>query len=284
MLAEREVLAPAADATLRGLMATVIVVTLLGLTVAWMARRIVRPVPRLAQAPARIAAGDLSAPIDVRGSSEVRALAENFETMRQRFEQARDELAGWARTLERRVTLRSQKLAALSEVIALASRDRSRAELLQTALDRALPVMGAEMGGIWLADADGALRLVPKAGFDHALDVELTELAPGEGLLGQVQERGEPVALDDITLSPRLARAIVREAGLPAFAAVPLHISSRTLGVLGVFSHAREGLSPEAVGLARSIGQQIALTLETSRSWRSSNSMRARLPHYRSAS
>lgn len=264
MLSEREVLAPAAHVTLRGLIATIIVVMVLGVTVAWMARRIVRPLPRLAQEAARIAGGDLSVPIDVQGGSEVRMLAENFETMRQRLEQARDELAAWAKTLEQRVALRSQELATLSEVVALASRNQSTSDLLQTALERALPVMGAEMGGIWLADANDRLHLDAKIGFDQELDRSLATFAPGEGLLGQVQMRSQPVAIDDIGLSPRLARTKVKEAGWHAFAAVPLSVADRTLGVLGVFSRVRQGFSPEAMSLVTSIGQQIALTLDNS--------------------
>jgi two-component system nitrate/nitrite sensor histidine kinase NarX len=263
MLSEREIFAPAERATLRGLMATVIVAALLGLTVAWMARRIVRPVPRLAAAAARIAAGDLSAPVEVRGGGEVRALAETFEMMRQRLEQARAELAAWAATLERRVTLRSQELAALSEVVALAGREQPRAALLQTALDRALPVMGAEIGGIWLAGTSGALTLAASSGLAGDL-AALAAFAPGEGLLGVVQASGTAVALDDIAQSPRLARAAVRDEALRAFAAVPLAISGRVLGVLGMFSHAQAGFSPDAVGLATSIGQQIALMLDNS--------------------
>lgn len=262
MLAEGEVLAPADAVTLRGVAATVVVVVLLGLTVAWVARRLLRPVPRLADAAERIAGGDLAAPIRPSGSGELRSLAESFETMRRRLQQARDELSTWAQTLERRVVLRSREVAALSEVVALASRGQSRGELLQTALDRALPVMSAEMGGIWLAEPDGTLRLTAKAGFERELDEELTTFASGEGLLGQVQAQGQPIALDDISQSPRLSRAIVRAEGLHAFAAVPLRVAGRTLGVLGVFSRSRQGFSAEAVGLATSIGQQIALSLD----------------------
>lgn len=262
MLAESEVLAPAANATLRGLLATVLVVVLLGLLVSWMAQRLVRPVPRLAQAAARIAAGDLSVPIVVRGSSELTELAGTFESMRQRLARARDELAQWAQTLERRVALRTRELAALSEVVALASREQSRSMLIQTAIERALPVMGAEIGGIWLAGANNQLQLAAHAGFDHELASELGSFAPGEGLLGQVQQHGEPLALADIGQAPRLARAIVRAEGLHAFAALPLRVSGRTLGVLGVFSHSQQGFSAETISLATSIAQQIALTLD----------------------
>ncbi|MGQ9926608.1 MAG: GAF domain-containing protein [Chloroflexaceae bacterium] len=262
MLSEREVLAPAVGVTLRGMAVTLVVVLLLGLTVAWAAQRLARPLPRLAAAAQRIASGDLTAPVQVEGSSEIRALARNFETMRWHLAQAQDELAAWAASLEARVARRSQELAALAEVVAMSSHQRSQEALLYTALDQTLPVIGAEMGGIWLGEADGGLRLAVWAGFDSALQRALSRFAAGEGLLGQVHQQGEPMALTDISQSPRLSRAIVREQRLHAFAGVPLLVSGRSLGVLGVFSHLRGGFSPEALTVVTAIGQQIALALE----------------------
>lgn len=262
MLPESEVLAPAAYVTMRGLGATLILTALLGITVTWVAQRIVRPVPELAHAAAKIATGDLSTPVRVQCSGELQTLGENFEMMRQRLQRSRDELAAWAQTLAQRVAWRTQELSALSEVVAFASRTQSRDELAQTALGRALAVMGAEMGGIWIADGDGAIHLVAQEGFGPELSAHLTTFAPGEGLLGQVQQQGAPLALDDISVSPRLARAEVKHQGLHAFAAVPLRIHGRNLGVMGMFSHAHGGFTPEAVALAASIGQQIALTLD----------------------
>lgn len=262
MLSERELLAPADRVTLSGLGATLLLAALLGITVWWMAQWLVRPVPRLATAAAKIARGDLSTPIEVRGSSELRELANTFEDMRISLQRSRDELAAWAGTLEQRVATRSQELAALSEIVAIASRTQSRRELLSTALRQALGVMGAEMGGIWIADAGGTIHLAAQQGFGQDLSGPLTTFAPGEGLLGQVQQTGVPLALDDISQAPRLSRAVVREQGLHAFAAVPLRIGGRNLGVIGLFSHSREGFKPEAVALAASIAQQIALTLD----------------------
>lgn len=264
MISEREVLAPTASVTLRGMVVTILVVVALGLTVAWTATRLVRPLPQLATAAQRIAGGDLSVPVAIAGSSEVRTLARDFETMRGRLGQAHQELADWAATLERRVSQRSRELAALSEVVALSGSGQPQQTLLQTALERALPVMGAEMGGIWLGQPDGGLRIAAWSGFDCELQEALAAFAPGEGLLGRVHETSAPIALADISQSPRLARAVVREEGLHAFAAVPLPAGGRTLGVLGIFSHVQGGFSPEAVALMTSIGQQVALVLENS--------------------
>lgn len=262
MLSEAEILAPANRVTIRGLAATVIVSLLLGVSVWWLTQQIVRAVPQLAQAATQIARGDLATPVTVRGSSELRTLAENFEIMRQRLRTSHEELSMWAGTLETRVARRSQELAALSEVIAFASRNQSRGDLLSTALHQALRVMKAEMGGIWLADQGGVLHLVAREGFNPALQAPLVTFGPGEGLLGQVQMQGVPVAVEDISQAPKLARTIVRDEELHAFAAVPLRIHGRTLGVMALLSRSTTGFSPETVALAASIGQQIALTLD----------------------
>lgn len=262
VLPEQEVLAPADRVTLGGLGAALLLTALLGMTVWWLAQTLLRPVPRLARAADKIARGDLSTPVAVQGSRELEDLGASFETMRRSLLASRDELATWASTLEQRVAQRSQEVAALSEVISSASRTQAGHELLQTALGRALTVVGAEMGGIWLADAEGGLRLVAQEAFSAELQLALAVLRPGEGVLGQVQAQGTPIVLDDIGEAPRLARITVREAGLHAFAGVPLRIHGRNLGVMGLFSRQREGFSADAVALAAAIAQQIALTLD----------------------
>ncbi len=262
VLPEKEILAPADRVTAGGLGATLLLTALLGVTVWWLAEALLRPVPRLAQAADKIARGDLSTSVAVHGSRELEDLGASFETMRRSLLASRDELATWASTLEQRVAQRSQEVAALSEVISSASRTQARHELLQTALARALQVVGAEMGGIWLADDEGALRLIAQEAFSLDLQSALVALKPGEGVLGQVHMQGTPIVLDDISQAPRLARITVRQAGLHAFAGVPMRIHGRALGVMGLFSRAQEGFSPEAVALAAAIAQQIALTLD----------------------
>lgn len=262
LLPEAEVLAPAARVTSGGLVAALSLAALLSITVLWIAQRMLRPVDALVNAACAIAAGDLTTPVVVNATGELEVLAANFELMRQHLQYSRNELAEAAAQLERRVAQRTQELAALSEVVAFASRSQSRSELLHTALTQALLVMNAEMGGIWMADANGDLKLTASQGFDDRIQQELHYYRRGEGLLSQVQQSGVPMTLEDITQSPRLARAAVREHGLHGFAAVPLRVQGRALGVLGVFSHHHQDFSPEVVALAESIGQQIALTLD----------------------
>ncbi|MBI1294978.1 GAF domain-containing protein [bacterium] len=266
LLPASEVLAPARRVTSRGTAAALTLGLLLGVTVIAITRFLLRPVPELVAASQRIAAEDLSTPVQVQAGGELGELAGAFESMRGRLQASRAELARWAAELEHRVAQRSQELAALSEVVNFAGRTQSRSELLNTALDQALRVMQAEMGGIWIIEdtANGGIegRLSAAQGFDAPMQSELAVFAGGEGLIGQVLATGTPIVLADIASAPRLARAIVRQQDLHAFAAVPLRIHGRTLGVLGVFSHAQQIFSPEVVALAESIAQQIALTLD----------------------
>lgn len=261
MLPESEVLAPANRVTSHGLIAAILLTLLLGVTVVWMAHRIMQPVPRLAQAAGKIARGDLSTPITIKGSSELGVLAENFERMRQNLQDSRNQLANWARSLETRVAQRSQELGALSEVVAFASLTQSRHELMDIALELSLKVMQAEMGGIWIAEPDEKLHLAAECGVGSALSEQLAVIPYGEGIIGRVQETGEPIVLEDLSRAPLLARAAVDMPKIRAVAAVPLHIHDENLGVLAVFSRTHPDFSPEVLSLATSIGQQIALTL-----------------------
>lgn len=262
MLPEAEVLAPANRVTSHGMAAAILLTVLLGLTVVWMAQRIMEPVPQLVRAAAKIAQGDLSTPIEVKGVAELSVLAESFESMRYNLQDSQVQLAHWAHTLEVRVAQRTQELAALSEVVAFASLSQSRPQLMDTALDQSLKAMNAEMGGIWIADSNGVVHLQAYRGLDDELIEGLTTFEPGEGLIGRVQKTGEPVVLDDLSEAPRLARAVVQERLIRAFVAVPLRIHGQNLGVLAVFSQVQQYFSPEVVLLAASIARQIALTLD----------------------
>ncbi|MCG3122315.1 MAG: Adaptive-response sensory-kinase SasA [Phycisphaerales bacterium] len=83
------------------------------------------PVARLHEGTRRIASGDLTTRIDVRGSHELAELAGAFNSMVADLSSAQDELAEWSRTLERRV---DEKAAELRE----AQKHLTRAETMSS--------------------------------------------------------------------------------------------------------------------------------------------------------
>ena len=75
-------------------------------------RFVYRPLRDLEDGARRVAKGELSQPIPVRGDDELGRLAGSFNTMTQALEQSQQELRAWNETLERRVDERTRQLRA----------------------------------------------------------------------------------------------------------------------------------------------------------------------------
>lgn len=90
---------------------TILLIMTTGLIVALFIRRLIHePVERLHEGTQRIAAGDLHTNIDVPGHHDLAQLAGAFNGMVKELRGAREELAEWSRTLERRVEEKTQEL------------------------------------------------------------------------------------------------------------------------------------------------------------------------------
>ncbi len=82
---------------------------LLGL-LAFIARRITRPLAVIVSATGKIAQGDLLHRVDVEGQDEIGQLARAFNRMTDELSLAHEDLTQWGRTLERRVEERTREL------------------------------------------------------------------------------------------------------------------------------------------------------------------------------
>jgi two-component system NtrC family sensor kinase len=97
------------------------VVIVLGLTYV-LARAVVRPLATMAAATRRIAAGDLDHKVPITSGDEVGVLAQSFNAMVDSLRVARDELEGWAQTLEDKVQERTAELVHVQSKMAEADR------------------------------------------------------------------------------------------------------------------------------------------------------------------
>jgi two-component system NtrC family sensor kinase len=95
-------------ATFTGL-AGLCILFLLGM-VAYIARRITRPLADMVVATDKIARGDLSHEVEGEGGDEIGHLAHSFNRMTEDLRAAHDDLTQWGRTLEKRVEERTQQL------------------------------------------------------------------------------------------------------------------------------------------------------------------------------
>jgi signal transduction histidine kinase len=93
----------------------------------------------------------------------------------------------------------------------------------------------------------------------------IASLALGEGIAGQVAERGETLVVDDISRDPRVTRSVVAEEGLKAFVSVPLKYKERIVGVLNIASRRPRPFPEQQVQLLTAVGHQLAIAIENAR-------------------
>jgi two-component system nitrate/nitrite sensor histidine kinase NarX len=227
---------------------------------------IARPMEELIDITSRISTGDLDTPIQPSEGQEFIEVVESLEAMRVELRDSREKLARWAKDLEERVAQRTQQLIALSRVVTAASRSLELEQILHTALEQALQVVGVEIGGIWLVDeASGDLSLSVSQGMSQNMREQLRVIQAGEGISGEAVKTGETIVLEDIDRSSLRGKMIASDEELRSLVAVPIKVHERVLSVLDVMTRRQRAFSPEELTLLTSIGQQIGIGIENAR-------------------
>lgn len=252
----------------RGMYAALFVASLIFLLIGlWFIQQvIVAPLEALHQAVQRISVGDLDTPVMLGGTSEFEELARSFEGMRLDLRESRYRLERWTSDLETAVAQRTDQLAALSQVIAAASRSLDLETVLHTALEQALQAMKLELGGIWLLDDETQrLRLIVQKGMAPTLQDQVRCFAPNEGITGRAAVTGHTLVLEDLFKASDLAHIDVARWGIQGVVAVPIRLRERALGVLDVMTYHLRAFTPDELVLLTSIGQQIGIAVDSLR-------------------
>jgi len=169
----------------------------------------------------------------------------------------------------------ARRLAAQYEVTRSLSESASFAEAVPQILRAVCEGLGWEKGALWSVErGDGSVLRHVAAWRAPTLEIEEAEaevlggrltFEMGEGMPGQVWERGEPVWIEDIseTAYPRAAAAA--RVGLRGAFAFPILLHGEVLGVLEFFS--REVRPPDAslLALMASVGSQTGQVIERQR-------------------
>lgn len=101
-------------------------------------------------------------------------------------------------------------------------------------------------------------RLYPA---DHAQRTRSDRLRLGEGLVGWVAERGEPVHVGDVAGDPRVQAIPGVDLGDKSGIVVPITSEGRLLGVIRAAKMGRDSFSEEHFRLARTLASESALAL-----------------------
>ena len=220
-----------------------------------LARAITRPLVRLSDAAARIAGGDVEAPIEVdRTGDEIERLGQAFGDMthelRQnisRLEANRDELR--------------QSLGRLGDTLS-STHDLGR--ILSVVLETAVAAAEAE-AGVVLQLAGGRDELFVKA--QHALEGRLPEggahrISVGDGVSGRVAATGQSLR-GEVGTGPGQLMLAPDEPQARTLISVPLRSSNRITGVLNLYDKVGGGaFSAEDLDMIRTFASQAAVAVD----------------------
>lgn len=239
-------------------------ITLLALVVSFlMAAFLTGPLAKLAAAARAVGRGDLSQRVTSTTGDEVGRLATAFNAMIEDLARSRQEIDEFNRELLRR----SQELSTLNAVAATISQSLDLQVVMESALDKVLPLIGADAGGILLWDAGaGGLAYRASRGLTEEFLQSVAGVRGDEGIAGKVVASGEAVVVEDIAADERVTRA-VKDAGLHSFASIPLQAKERVVGVMNIARTDQRPFDNRDVQLLTAIGHQVGVAVENARLW-----------------
>jgi signal transduction histidine kinase len=246
------------------------------------ARRLTRPLLRLAEASKRIAAGELSTRVAVSGPDEVATLARGFNQMADAVAQSYQALAQRAaevetmnRKLIEEVAVRQQaeaatrhqaeRLAILHEIDRGLIAVETPAAIAEATLGRVRQLLGVPRAIVNLFDLEaGEVEWLAAAGRRRI------HVGPGVqfplALMGAVDalRRGE-LQMIDVDALPRSPEAeALLASGVHVYMVVPMIAGGELIGALS-FGDAAGPFSPEQVSIAREVAAQMAIAIAQDR-------------------
>jgi len=134
-------------------------------------------------------------------------------------------------------------------------------EVLQRLLDRTLEHLHAEIGSIFLLEANGLLRLSVFQGLPAEIVQEAT-MSIGTGVTGHVAKSGLSLLVRDVELDPRFRRRNHERYYTRTLISAPLILQDRVRGVINVNNKtSREPFRPEDLRLLEAIAGHAAVAL-----------------------
>ena len=137
----------------------------------------------------------------------------------------------------------------------------------QVRLDRIVVLiaanMVAEVCSVYVLRADNTLELYATEGLNHEA-VHLTTMKTGEGLVGLIAQRAEPLSLSDAQAHPSFSyKPETGEEVYHSFLGVPVLRGGKTLGVLVVQNKARRTYSEEEIEALQTTAMILAEMIAT---------------------
>ena len=219
------------------------------------ARKVWRPLEALRAAVTRFPREERLA-VGVDSSDEVGDLARAFDEMTVQVGTAQS-------ALQRRVG----ELEALSEAGQLLTSTLELSQVLQRLAELARARLEADVARIWLRQGDSnEYRLHAQAGVAANADEVRIHLEPGEGLVGSIMARREPLLLAHMQDDLRLVnREWARAGDFHGFLGVPIVLEDTPVGVLACMRRGPRPFSDDEVRLAQFLALPAAIAILNAR-------------------
>jgi signal transduction histidine kinase len=159
-----------------------------------------------------------------------------------------------------------RELRAAAEIASAFLGGDSPAGVYRLALERVGPLVGAAFGCVYLADAEGLLRIEAAwswpAGW--AAFLEDVRVRPGAGPTGRAVEEGSPVEVYDLFSDPALEDwwEAARELDFTSSVSLPLRIGGRVAGAVTLYFRTPERLDEADRSLLRLVADQLSAAAE----------------------
>lgn len=158
-------------------------------------------------------------------------------------------------------------LQSLLEISRMLNSQLELENLLTMVLEKAIEVVSAEAGTLWIAEEDGCLIPLVARG-PKADGLKGLRLKPGEGLAGQVVANNEPRLVEDVHNDPHWAKRFDDSTGFitRSLLCIPLRGRDDVIGCLQfVNKQGGRQFAPADLEVALAFAGQAAIALENSR-------------------
>ncbi len=249
---------------------------------AWaLMRLIARPVSGLIAASERIAGGDLDTPVPAVGQDEIGMLARRLDEMRVELRTSRQRRERWNVEMEQAVQQSTSELATLLDISTTFQAATDLDSLLDMILARSVaPFEAADAAALFLYDPDEDWLTARSAVGYQWEPLSRVRLRPGEGILGKVFQRRQPLLcasreaiaanVADITPENRslLAAARARLGERRSAMCAPLVAKDSAMGALILVNLRHEkAFTQDDVRFLQAVANQVAIVVENAHLW-----------------
>jgi transcriptional regulator with GAF, ATPase, and Fis domain len=158
---------------------------------------------------------------------------------------------------------RGAELEALQQVAAASIRYSDLESLLPRLLEISIAAVGAQGGIIWTCEVGSKeLVLVAAKGVGAAFRERIEQIPFGQGFAGKVAVARTAAYVEELSVHPELMYEELRTERIHNYAAYPLLVGTRLLGVLSLFTKDDKAFNTSAYRLSAALAMQVSLSLE----------------------